>query len=40
VFCAWTTIVPEDNYNPLYGDAYGKAWREPWSLAPVIYRRK
>jgi hypothetical protein len=40
VFCAWTTIVPEDNYNPLYGDAYGKAWREPWALAPVIYRRK
>jgi hypothetical protein len=40
VFCATTTIVPEDNYNPLYGDAYGRAWRDRWSLNPLIYRRK
>ncbi|HET6149566.1 MAG TPA: hypothetical protein VFH68_18660 [Polyangia bacterium] len=40
VFCATTSIVPEDNYNPLYGDAYGRAWRDRWSLAPIIYRRR
>ena len=34
VLCATTTIVPEDHYNPLYGDAYVRAWREPWSLPP------
>jgi hypothetical protein len=38
VFCATTTIVPEGDMNPLYGDAYGRAWRDPWSLAPVFGR--
>jgi len=39
VFCATTSIVPEDNYNPLYGDAYGRAWRDHWSLSPLIWHR-